>query len=117
MAITIKLTDNTLKVIERFASAKTKALTEIGLAVEEDAAKGSPVRTGALRDSWTTRVSVGKGDYVQIGVPMDALKGNYAKYVETGTSKNKTARHMLQNAVNANRSQFPEIVKVEMKNA
>lgn len=116
MAITVKLTDNTLKVIERFASAKTKALTEIGLAVEEDAAKNSPVRTGALRDSWITKVAIGKGDYVQIGVPTDALKGNYAKYVEAGTSKQK-AHHMLQNAVNANRGQFPEIVKVEMKNA
>lgn len=116
MAITIKLTDNTLKVIEKFGSAKTKALAEIGLAVEEDAAKNSPVRTGALRDSWITKVAIGKGDYVQIGVPTDALKGNYAKYVEAGTSKQK-AHHMLQNAVNANRGQFPEIVKVEMKNA
>lgn len=116
MAVTIKLTDNTLKVIEKLGSAKTKALAEIGLAVEEDAAKGSPVRTGALRDSWITKVAIGKGDYVQIGVPTNALKGNYAKYVELGTSR-QPARHMLQNAVNANREQFPEIVKVEMKNA
>ena len=116
MAVTIKLTDNTLKIIEKFGSAKTKALTEIGLAVEEDAAKGSPVRTGALRDSWISKVAIGKGDYVEIGVPTNALKGNYAKYVELGTSK-QGAHHMLQNAVNANRDQFPNIVKVEMENA
>lgn len=115
MAVEVTIKDNLQEVLHLFESAKSKALLTIGETVREDAIKNSPKRTGALQRSWVSEINESQS-YVKVGVPTDALKGNYAKYVEAGTSK-QSARHMLQNSVNANRGQFPEIVKVEMKNA
>ena len=116
MAVTVTITDNLDEVMGELSTALSRALAEIGLTVREDAAKGSPVRTGALRDSFVAEVNESE-KWVKIGVPVDALKGNYAKYVELGTSKGQIPRHMLSNAVNVNRDQFPNIVKTEMENA
>lgn len=116
MAVEVTIKDNLQEVLHLFESAKSKALLTIGETVREDAIKNSPKRTGALQQNWVSEINESQS-YVKIGVPMDALKGNYAKYVELGTSKGQIPRHMLQTAVNANRGQFPEIVKVEMKNA
>ena len=116
MAVTVTVTDNLDEVLHLFDTATSKALAEIGMTVREGAADGSPVRTGALRKAFVFEVNDSE-KWVKIGVPMDALKGNYAKYVELGTSKGQIPRHMLANSVNANIDQFPNIVKVEMENA
>lgn len=116
MAVEVTIKDNLPEVLHLFESAKSKALLAIGETVREDAIKNSPKRTGALQQNWVTEVNEGQS-YVKIGVPLDALKGNYAKYVELGTSRGQLPRHMLQNAVNANRGQFEEIAKAEIKNA
>lgn len=125
MAIIVTFKDNLPEVLDKLTTAKSRALATIGAVVQEDAVKNSPKRTGALQESWTVEVNDDES-WVKIGVPLDALpKGkenadyereNYAKYVEAGTRK-MAGRHMLRNAVNDNISQFPGIVKKEMKNA
>lgn len=115
MALEIRITNNLDQILPLFDTALSKALLEIGVTVRGDAALNSPVRTGALRDSWVADVNEGDKS-VTIGVPTGALKGDYAKYVEMGTSKQKP-NHMLQNAVNSRMTEFPEIIKTEMKNA
>lgn len=124
MAVTVTFTDNLDKVMSLLETAKSRALAVIGATVQEDAIKNSPKRTGALQGSWTVEVNDDES-WVKIGVPLDALpkgkenadyeRDNYAKYVEAGTRK-MAGRHMLRNAVNDNISQFPGIVKKEMKN-
>lgn len=124
MAVTVTFTNNFDEVMDQLETAKSRALAVIGATVQEDAIKNSPKRTGALQGSWTVEVN-DEESWVKIGVPLDALpKGkenadyereNYAKYVEAGTCK-MAGRHMLRNAVNDNISQFPGIVKKEMKN-
>jgi len=116
MAVTITVTDNLDEVLHLFDTATSKILAEIGMTVREDAANNSPVRTGELRKNFVFQVNDGE-KWVKIGVPMDALKGNYAKYVELGTSRGQIPRHMLGNAVNANRGSFEGIAMVELKNA
>lgn len=124
MGITVTFTDNLPEVMDQFNTAKSRALAVIGGTVKEDAKKNSPVRTGALRDSWTVEVNEDES-WVKIGVPLEALpkgepsndyeRDNYAKYVESGTSK-MAGQHMLRRAVLDNQGQFPGIVKTEMKN-
>lgn len=124
MAVTVTFTDNFDKVMDLFETAKSRALAVIGATIQEDAIKNSPKRTGALQGSWTVEVNDNES-WVKIGVPLDALpkgkkdvdyeRANYAKYVEAGTRK-MAGHHMLRNAVNDNISQFPGIVKKEMKN-
>ena len=98
-------------------SANARALMRIGALVQGAAAVNSPVRTGALRSSWTVDVATeGSGGVVVIGVPLDALEGNYAKYVEAGTTR-MAPRHMLRNAVNETMPYFGEIVNEEYINA
>ena len=89
-------------------------LLDIGLTVQSDAAANSPVRTGALRRSWTVEVNK-KESAVYIGVPLGALVGDYAKYVELGTRKQK-ANHMLKNAVVRQAEELKKIAEVTMKN-
>ena len=115
MAVEIRITNNLPEVLGLFNTALSQALLDIGLTVEGDAAANSPVRTGALRGSWVVDVNEGESS-VTIGVPMDALKGNYAKYVELGTSR-MVGRHMLGNALNARLPEFSEIVETKLKNA
>lgn len=108
-------TNNLEDVLDALTSAKAQALLAVGIAVQEHAKKNSPVRTGALRDSWAVEVNEDESS-VSIGVPMDALDGNYAKYVELGTSKQK-GQHMLGNAVETNKQEFKGITETQFKNA
>lgn len=114
MAVTVTFRDNFDEVMHLFNTAKSRALAEIGGTVQEDAIKNSPKRTGALQSSWTVEVNEDEGS-VSIGVPDGALDGDYAKYVESGTSK-QPARHMLRNSVEENTTQFPQIAKAEFEN-
>lgn len=116
MAVKVTFNSNLDEIIDLFESAKSKCLLKIGVTVQADAASNSPVRTGALRDSWTVKVDEDDSS-VSIGVPMDALDGNYAKYQELGTSRGVPARHMLRNAVEDNKNNFKQIAETEFKNA
>lgn len=116
MAVTVKFTDNLDEVMHLFEPAKSRALAEIGSTVQEDAIKNSPKRTGALQGSWTVEVNEGES-WVKIGVPLDKLKGNYAKYQELGTIRGIKPKHMLRNAVENNKVNFKNIASTEFKNA
>lgn len=113
MAVEVTFTDNLPEAIAELETAKARALAQIGATVQRDAIKNSPKRTGALQQSWTVEVDEGDSS-VTIGVPVDALDGNYAKYVEFGTSK-MAPRNMLRTAVDENLSQFPGIVQAELE--
>jgi HK97 gp10 family phage protein len=112
---TVIFNSNLDEVLELLQPAKAKTLAEIGVVVQASAAENSPVRTGNLRRSWTVEVDEASS-CVSIGVPKEELEGNYAVYVENGTSKQK-AHHMLRNAVEQNKNQFPGIAETEFKNA
>ena len=115
--VTVEFKSNLEEILPLIETATQKTLLEIGTAVQESARKNSPVRTGALRDSWTVEIETeGKGGHVIIGVPLDELDGNYAKYVENGTTKQK-AQHMLRNAVEETRNMFEGIAREEFENA
>lgn len=116
MAVEVTITDNLDEVLDLFKTAKSKALLDIGLTVQADAAENSPVRTGALKGSWTVEVNEGES-WVKIGVPLDKLDGNYAKYQELGTSRGIKPKHMLRNAVENNKGEFKGIVEMHFKNA
>lgn len=115
MAVSVTINDNLPEVLKLFDSALSKALLKVGLDVQADAAENSPVRTGNLRKSWTVHVEEDEGA-VYIGVPEDALDGNYAKYVEFGTRK-MAGQHMLQNAVTRNVAKIKGDVETEMRHA
>lgn len=116
MAVEVTITDNVDEVLHLFETALSKALLDIGLTVQADAAENSPVRTGALRGSWTVEVNEGES-WVKIGVPLDKLEGNYAKYQELGTSRGIKPKHMLGNAVENNKDEFKGIAEIHFKNA
>lgn len=116
MAVEVTFTDNLDEVLHLFKSAKSRALLDIGVTVEDDARDNSPRRTGDLQKSWTVEVNEGES-YVKIGVPLGALEDDYAKYQELGTRKGVPARHMLRNAVQNNIGQFPGIAETHFHNA
>lgn len=116
MAVTVTITDNLDEVMHLFESAKSKALLDMGLTVKDDAAENSPVRTGALKGSWTVEVNEDES-WVKIGIPLDALEGNYGKYQELGTSRGIKPKHMLRNAVEGNKGEFKNIAETHFKNA
>ena len=116
MAVEVTITDNVDEVLHLFETALSKALLDIGLTVQADAAENSPVRTGALRGSWTVEVNEGES-WVKIGIPLDKLEGNYGKYQELGTSRGIKPKHMLRNAVENNKGEFKNIAETEFKNA
>lgn len=116
MAVEVTITDNVDEVLDLFETALSKALLDIGLTVQADAAENSPVRTGDLRRSWTIEVNE-SGSWVKIGIPLDALEGNYGKYQELGTSRGIKPKHMLGNAVENNKDEFKGIAEIHFKNA
>lgn len=115
MEIEVIFSDNLDQVLDSLSSALARALASVGATIHQDAVENSPVRTGALRQSWIVEVNEAEKS-VTVGVPMDALDRNYAKFVENGTSK-QPARHMLRSAVTDNLSAFPGLVSVEFQNA
>lgn len=107
--------DNSADFLRAMHTANGKVLSVIGALIQGDAIENSPKRTGALQQSWIVEVDTDK-QTVTIGVPLDALDGNYAKYVEAGTTRQQP-KHMLQNAVNSARDQIPGLAEAEYKNA
>ena len=111
----ITFKDNSAEFLAALNTANGRILTMAGDMIRTDAVKNSPKRTGALQQSWIVEVDT-DAQTVTIGVPVDALERNYAKYVETGTSK-MAGHHMLTNAVNENIGKFQGLALTEYKNA
>lgn len=115
MAFQIDVISHIEEVLASLKTANGRILANVGMTVEAAAIKNSPVRTGALRSSWTFEIDEGEQS-VTIGVPEGALDGDYAKYVEAGTSRQRP-QNMLRNAVDANIGNFQNIAVTEYKNA
>lgn len=115
MAIEVNFKSNLDEVLPLIDTADKRALMEVGIAVQERAADNSPVRTGALRSSWTVEIDPDE-QCVYIGVLEGDLEGDYAKFVELGTSKMQ-GRHMLKNAVESVMPLFEGIARTEFENA
>lgn len=76
-------------------------LTDIGLIVQGTAMQHTPVRTGTLRRSLTTRLA-DRGVYVGSAV-------EYAKFVHEGT-RYMEARPFIQQGIDDNRSRIETLV-------
>lgn len=79
-----------------------EALMLSGLIVERSAKRNTPVDTGRLRASITTRLG---NNYVEVGTNV-----KYAPYVEFGTSK-QSAQPYLTPAYTQNKKRIVQIIK------
>lgn len=112
--VKFEVKDNTDQVISAIKNATQSALKDAGEACRGYAVYNSPVRTGALRSSFITEEE--GDDTVAVGVPEGALKGDYAKYVEFGTSRQR-AQHMLQRAVQEHIPEYKRIIESRLASA
>ena len=113
MAVTISFKDNADEVLNQLNTKAEKALFEMGAACQTYTKENTPVRTGALKGSWTVEVH-GDEKFVAIGVPVGAVKGDYGKYVEFGTRKQKGV-HMLRDAVQNHTQEYQSIAERNLK--
>lgn len=114
MAVTVEFTNNADEVLNKLKTQVDRALFEIGAACQTYTKENTPVRTGALKNSWKVEVH-GDEEYVIIGVPVGAVKGDYGKYVENGTSRQR-AVHMLRNAVQNYTQEYKAIAERNLRN-
>lgn len=83
-----KITENHIKeTLEDVTNKIESALTSVGLQAENDVRNVTPVDTGNLRNSITSRVKMDE-NAVYIGTNVE-----YAPYQELGTSKMKAANN------------------------
>lgn len=102
-----RLEINTRAAMNAINSAKERALTKIGLVVQDDARLRSPVDTGNLRGSIDHKVNV-SDDSVAIGTNL-----KYGIFVEKGTSRQK-AQPYLEPAATENRGLIERIAREEL---
>ena len=95
-----KITENHIKEIQEEITNKIEsALTSVGLQAENDVRNVTPVDTGNLRNSITSRVKMDE-NAVYVGTNVE-----YAPHQELGTSKMKAANNgkgFLRYAINTN---------------
>ena len=100
----VRITDNSSKVLSAITGARERALENIGLAGEGYAKKTCPVDTGRLRNSITHAVD---GNDVYIGTNVE-----YAPPVEMGTV-NQKAQPFLRPAATEHTSTYKSIIMDE----
>lgn len=106
MAISIRIIDNSDKVLRELAERKPIALEECGLVAEGYAKRLCPVDTGNLRNSITHTQS---GDAEYIGTNVE-----YAPYVEMGTTRTR-AQPFIKPAVADHTDQYRMIIEKYLK--
>lgn len=108
-----KITENHIKEILDEATTKTeRALTYVGLQAENDVRNVTPVDTGNLRNSITSRVKMNE-NAVYIGTNVE-----YAPHQELGTSKMKAANNgkgFLRYAINTNLGKYKTLFENGLK--
>lgn len=114
MNLSFSILDNNRSLIQQASDeAINKALTIIGLQVENYAKANAPVDTGALRNSITSQVLDGN-KAVEIGSNIE-----YAPYQELGTSKTEACnggRGFLRPAIEDHTAEFEGIILNELQN-
>lgn len=134
--MSVKITDNSDKVLELFEKAKKQALTAIGITAERFAKTDTsmPVDTGRARNSITWATAERQGEQYsytdergnryaeKIGVGADknsvyiGSNVEYFPYIELG-SRNMRARHILKNASSNHGTKYKKLVENIFKNA
>ena len=111
----VNILDNNRELIKNASDeAINRALTIIGLQVENYAKANAPVDTGALRNSITSQVLEGE-HAVEIGSNIE-----YAPYQELGTSRMNACndgRGFLRPAIEDHMDECKNIVLTELENA
>lgn len=110
MDVTIKIDDNSSKVLDLFNGAVTRGLDAIGATAERYAKKDCPVDTGRLRNSITYETRTLQKE-VYIGSNVE-----YAPYVELGTSR-MAARPFLRPAAQNHSNEYKQLMEDSLKNA
>lgn len=109
-----KITENHIKETLEDATNKIEiALTSVGLQAENDVRNVTPVDTGNLRNSITSRVKMDE-NAVYIGTNVE-----YAPHQELGTSKMKAANNgkgFLRYAINTNIGKYKTLFEDGLKN-
>ena len=109
-----KITENHIKEIQEEITNKIEsALTSVGLQAENDVRNVTPVDTGNLRNSITSRVKMDE-NAVYVGTNVE-----YAPHQELGTSKMKAANNgkgFLRYAINANIGKYKTLLEDGLKN-
>lgn len=108
----VNILDNNKELIKNASDeAINRALTIIGLQVENYAKANAPVDTGALRNSITSQVLSGE-NAVEIGSNIE-----YAPYQELSTSKMPAANHgrgYLRPAITDHLAEYKDIIEKEL---
>lgn len=100
----VTLINNSTKVLEALARAKSNTLTAIGITGENHAKEyETAVVTGRLRNSITHATQLNS---VYIGTNV-----KYAEGIETGSHRKAGGLHFLQKAVQNHTSEYKELAK------
>ena len=115
--MSIKVVDNTEKVLKAFHTAIGSGLNVIGMEAAGYTQDNTPVRTGNLANSTDWEVSP-KEDYVIVGFNQEKVDDpiDYAIFVEEGSRTNK-ANHMLRKAATQHTAEYKKILEDSLKNA
>lgn len=109
-----EIKENHIKEIQEEITNKIEsALTSVGLQAENDVRNVTPVDTGNLRNSITSRVKMDE-NAVYVGTNVE-----YAPHQELGTSKMKAANNgkgFLRYAINANIGKYKTLLEDGLKN-
>ena len=115
--MSIKVVDNTEKVLQSFHTAVGAGLNVIGMEGAGYTQDNTPVRTSNLANSTDWQVSP-KEDYVAVGFNKEKANNpiDYAIFVEEGSRNNK-ANHMLRKAATEHTAEYKKIMEDALKNA
>ena len=115
--MSIKVVDNTEKVLQAFRTAVGAGLNVIGMEAAGYTQDNTPVRTSNLANSIDWKVSP-KEDYVAVGFNKEKASKpiDYAIFVEEGSRNNK-AHHMLRRAASEHGAEYKQIMEDAMKHA
>lgn len=115
--MSIKVVDNTDKVLQAFHTAVGAGLNVIGMEAAGYTQDNTPVRTSNLANSTDWQVSP-QEDYVAVGFNKEKANNpiDYAIFVEEGSRNNK-ANHMLRKAATEHTAEYKKIMEDSMKNA
>ena len=106
--MSIKVVDNTEKVLQAYHTAVGAGLNGIGMEAAGYTQDNTPVRTSNLANSTDWKVSP-QEDYVAVGFNKEKAKNpiDYAIFVEEGSRNNK-AHHMLRRATTEHKEEYKE---------
>ena len=115
--MSIKVVDNTDKVLQAFHTAVGAGLNVIGMEADGYTKDNTPVRTGNLANSVDFEVKEDeKAVYVGFSRQKTTTDVKYAIFVEEGSRNNK-AHHMLRRAATEHNAEYRQIMEDAMKNA